>query len=73
MAEPGQGDDGVKNLQRRVERLESKKATAEDFQLLMVDEDLPDGRMFYKGQPVIVLPAEYTLIVHKQARRKIDA
>lgn len=63
----------MKDLQRRIGRLESEKAAAEDFGLYVVDEDMPDGRMFYQGRPVIIRPAAYTLVIHKRARRKVDA
>lgn len=59
----------MKDLQRRVGRLESEKAAEDDFQLILVDEDLPDGRMFLNGVPVVVKPAKYTLFIHKRARR----
>jgi hypothetical protein len=45
----------------------------DDFQLAFVDLDLPDGRMFYKGKPVIIRPCAFSLVIHKHARRKIDA
>jgi len=63
----------VRNLQRRVGRLESEKVVEDDFQLAFVDLDLPDGRMFYKGKPVIIRPCAFSLVIHKHARRKIDA
>ena len=69
MAEPGQGGDTVKDLERRIGRLESEKAATEDFGLYLVDEDMPDGRMFYQGRPVIIRPGE-SLVIHKQARRR---
>ena len=58
----------MKDLQRRIGGLESEKAATEDYGLYVVDEDMPDGRMFYQGRPVIIRPAEYTLIIHKRAR-----
>lgn len=59
----------MKDLQRRIGRLESETAATEDCGLYVVDEDMPDGRMFYQGRPVIIRPASHVLIIHKQARR----
>lgn len=59
----------MKDLERRVGRLESEKAATEDSGLYVVD-DTPDGRMFYQGKPVIIRPAAYTLVIHKRARKR---
>jgi hypothetical protein len=45
------------------------QSAEEDFQLVIVDEDLPDGRMLQNGVPVVLKPAAYTLIIHRHARR----
>ncbi|GAB6112479.1 hypothetical protein [Desulfomicrobium salsuginis] len=63
----------MKDLERRVGRLESENAATEDFGLYVVDEDIPDGRMCYQGRPVIIRPASYVLIIHKQARPRSGA
>lgn len=60
----------MRMLEKRLEVLESEKAATEDFGLYVVDEDMPDGRMFYQSKPVIIRPAADTLVIHKQARRK---
>jgi hypothetical protein len=61
----------MKNLQERVCRLEAMQAAVEDFQLVVVDEDLPDGRMLQNGVLVALKPAAYTLIIHRQSRCRL--
>jgi len=59
----------MRDLQRRIGRLESTQTAEEDFQLVIVDEDLPDGRMLQNGVPVVLKPAADTLIIHRHAHR----
>lgn len=54
----------MKELERRLGKLESVRAAEADHQLIFVDETLPDGTMIHNGQPVVVRPAKHTLIVH---------
>lgn len=59
----------MKDLQRRIGRLESEKSATEEFQLVIVDETLPDGTMLRNGRPVVVRSGREGLIIHKRARR----
>jgi hypothetical protein len=59
----------MRDLQRRVGRLEASQIAEEDFQFVVVDEDLPDGRMLQNGVPVVLKSVAYTLIIHRCPRR----
>lgn len=59
----------MKNLQRRVGRLETTQTAEEGFQLVVVDEELPDGTLISNGVPVKIRPAKHTLIIHQHPRR----
>lgn len=59
----------MRDLQRRVGRLEGMQSAEEDFQLIVVDEELPDGTLLHNSVPVVLKPAAYTLIIHRHARR----
>lgn len=60
----------MKDLQRRIGRLESEKSAAEEFQLVIVDETLPDGTMLRNGRPVVVRPGREGLIIRRRARER---
>ena len=59
----------MKDLQRRIGRLEEEKAATEESGLYVVDETLPDGTMLRNGRPVVVRPASHVLIIRRRARR----
>lgn len=54
-------------MERRIQKLEAEKASEEDIQLLFCDECW-GGKMFYKGKPVEVRRAVYTLTIHMHRR-----
>lgn len=60
----------MKDLQRRIGRLESEKSATEEFQLVIVDETLPDGTMLRDGRPVVVRPGREGLIIRRRARER---
>lgn len=59
----------MKDLQRRVGRLEGVQVAEEEFQLVIVDETLPDGTMLRNGRPVAVRPGREGLTIRRRARR----
>lgn len=59
----------MRDLQRRIARLESTQIAEEDFQLVVVDEELPDGTLIHNGVPVVLKPAASALIIHRHRQR----
>lgn len=59
----------MRELERRIGKLESEKSVEEDFQLVVVDEELPDGTRLHNGVQVVLKPTDYSPIIHRRARR----
>lgn len=62
----------MRDLERRIGKLENEKSAEEDFQLVIIDETLPDGTMIHNGRPAVVRPGMDGLIIHKRARHGCD-
>jgi hypothetical protein len=59
----------MRELERRIGKLENEKSVDEHFQLVVVDEELPDGTLIHNGVPVVLKPATYSLIIHRHRQR----
>ena len=63
----------MRELERRIGKLENEKSVEDDFQLVIVDETLPDGTMIHNGQPVIMRPGREGLFIHRRPRPRVNA
>ena len=59
----------MRTLEKRLEVLEAETVREEDCQLIVVDDELPDGTLVCNGAPVTIRPAKHTLIIHRRPRR----
>ena len=60
----------MKNLEKRISRLETERIVEDNFGLVVADEELEDGTLLFNGKPVVVRPARHVLVIHKCARRR---
>lgn len=58
----------MRTLEKRLEVLEAETVREEDCQLIVVDDELPDGTLAHNGVPVTIRPAKHTLIIHRHPR-----